>query len=162
MQVKQHVGVADHLLEDYDANVQRILRAEGDGSDDVDVLRGQLERVYANVWEQLDAAAAVTRAAGRSTSSYEEIRTDPRLTTFVAVAGLSSRVTKIEHGYTRDKITTVTILHDNRLGLELARSASVALKAQWPEVDWTPAKPRPEDDLRPRGLGGLFARLLGR
>ena len=40
-----------------------------------------------------------------------------------------------------------------------ARHASAALKAAWPDIDWTPPAPLGDRDLRPHGL---FSRLLSR
>jgi hypothetical protein len=160
--VKQSVQMADFLLADYEANAQRLLSAETTGNDDVSVLRGQCERLYANVWEQLDEAAGKTAAAGRSVTTYRAIRTNPNVRVFGAVDGFSARVTNIEHRRNVDIVTTETTLHDNRVGLAYARQAIAALEAAWPDIDWTPAADEPDVDLRPRGLGGLLGRLFGR
>jgi len=49
-------------------------------------------------------------------------------------------------------------IHQNGEGLAAAEQAVAAMRAAWPELDFTPA-PAPDVDLRPRGF---LSRLFGR
>ena len=71
---------------------------------------------------------------------------------------MTSEVVDVQHGFDKDIYTVRGTAKVNQRGIDSARAASAALKAAWPDIDWTP--PAPIDiDLRPRGF---FARLFGR
>lgn len=157
-QVKQNVLIADDLLLQFRSVAGRITHAMASQQDsDLSSLRAESERLYRGIWEHLDAAAAQTRSAGRSTDAYAAIRATAD--TAVGVTGARADVVGIEHKATKDIYTIEATTSLNGHGLDSAAQASAALKATWPDVDWTPPAPAPDVDLRPRGL---LSRLFGR
>jgi hypothetical protein len=156
-QVKQNVQIADDLALQFQSVVGKITAAAASQKDmDLSALRAESERLYVGIWEHLDVAAAHTRNAGRSTDGYAAARA--QTDTAVGVMDVTSEVVGIQHGLTRDTYTVRGTARLNQRGIESARLASAALKAAWPDIDWTP--PALLDiDLRPRGF---FARLFGR
>ncbi|HUS31783.1 MAG TPA: hypothetical protein VMZ53_24945 [Kofleriaceae bacterium] len=157
-QVKQNVQIADDLALQFQAVAGRIAAAMASQQDsDLSALRAESERLYAGVWDHLDTAAAQTANAGRSTAAYATIRSSAD--TAVGVTGVASEITNVEHGYKKTTYTVQGSAKLNAQGIESARQASAALKAAWPDVDWTPPAPLGDIDLRPRGF---FARLFGR
>jgi hypothetical protein len=157
-QVKQNVQIADDLALQFQAVVGKIVAAAASQSDmDLSAHRAESERLYTGVWEHLDAAAAHTRNAGRSTDAYAALRA--KADTAVGVTGVSSEVVDVKYGTTKDVYTIQGSAKLNAHGIESARQASAALKAAWPDIDWTPPAPMPDIDLRPRGF---FSRLFGR
>jgi hypothetical protein len=157
-QVKQNVLIADDLALQFQVVVGRITAAAASQQDtDLSALRAESERLYVGIWEHLDVAAAQTRNAGRSADAYVALRANAD--TAVGVTNVSSEVVGVEHGWNKDVYTVRGSAKLNARGIESARSASAALKAAWPDVDWTPPAPLPDIDLRPRGF---FARLFGR
>ena len=124
---------------------------------DLSSQRAETERLYTGIWEQLDSAAAATRAAGRSTDAYAGIRS--AVDRGVGVSGVASHVTNIEHKAKHDVITTTGTVTYNAHGILAAKQAIATLEGAWPGVDWTPPAPEPDVDLRPRSF---FARLFGR
>ncbi|MDB4958886.1 MAG: hypothetical protein JWO36_6455 [Myxococcales bacterium] len=166
MQVRQSVLVAATLVDQYRIGVQRILGAwkQPDAGDDMSTMRADLERSYVAIWEQLDAAAKLTRSAGRNVASYDQIRSTPGLEVNVAVANVSEVYlgTEIRGASTYAKFEA-TVTHNGQ-GVSLARTAVSALQAAWPELDWAVAD-EPVVDLRPGGFGRIvlgLSRLFGR
>ena len=72
---------------------------------------------------------------------------------------VKNEVIGISYGIKRDIVHVQATVTMNAQGIDLARRASAALKASWPDLDWTPAPATPDVDLRPRGL---LSRLFGR
>jgi hypothetical protein len=158
-QVRQSVWVAESLIGQYEQVMRRYMAAwQQQNEPEMSVLRGEIERVYPSIWEHLDDAAAKTRGVGRGTEGYAAVRGRPGLEVGAAIANVRERVVGIEHKLTKTVVKSELSVHHNAEGLAHARDAVAALKAAWPELDWTPPK-EPEVDLRPRGL---FARLFGR
>lgn len=157
-QVKQNVLIADDLLLQFRSVAGRITHAMASQQDsDLSALRGESERLYAGIWEHLDAAAAQTRAAARSTDAYVAIRATADRS--VGVTNVRAELLSIESKGDKDIYHTRAETSFNGNGLASAAQASAALKATWPDVDWTPVAPMPDVDLRPRGL---LSRLFGR
>ncbi|HTL31741.1 MAG TPA: hypothetical protein VL326_01385 [Kofleriaceae bacterium] len=157
-QVKQNVQIADDLALQFQSVVGRITAAAASQRDmDLSALRAESERLFIGIWEHLDAAAAHTRHAGRSTEGYATARS--HTDTAVGVMDVTSEVIDVEHLMNKDVYTVRGTAKVNQRGIDSARQASAALKAAWPDVDWTPPAPMPDIDLRPRGF---FARLFGR
>jgi hypothetical protein len=159
-QVRQSVMIANDLVAQFQAIASKLAAAAA-GTDDSELpqLRAEAERVYAGIWEQLDAAAALTCAVGRSIESYSAIRSSPDLEAHIGIGDVTSEVIGIESGARHDIVTVEGSVTTNSRGLAHARRAIQALQAVWPDVDWTPAAPPSEVDLRPRGL---LSRLFGR
>jgi hypothetical protein len=157
-QVRQAVMIAADLHEQCKLLIPRILRAGlGDQTEqDESAMRAELERCYGGIWEQLDVAARLTRAAGRDTARYNRIRAEPGIDHRQLLRGTSQQVIAED-----DKFYTVENRADvDNDALGGARQAVAAMRDAWPELDFTPA-PAPVVDLRPRGFG-LFARLFGK
>lgn len=166
MQVRTSVLVARTLIDEY-ATVRQRFIAAWKASDDTEqsVVRAELERVYGAIWEQLDAAARQTEAAGRSIASYVAIRTDPSLDPAVAVKDLREHSqavgTEFRGGKSWTRIRSTLEMHDNGRGLDSARDATAALQDAWPELDWRDAAAdEPVPDLSTGG--GKLARWFGR
>jgi len=163
--VKQHVQLAEMLLDQYGQVVERMLRAWWNANDDkgsvlesedAEVLGAEAQRLYAGTWEQLDGAAAAARAAGRPVEAYAAILAAgvDRATAIRGVTFKHSTAVKLRRTYDRTQLT----LEQNEAGLAAAREAVAGFHAAWSELDWTPHV-EPEVDLRPRGLlGRLFNR----
>ncbi len=159
-QVRQSVMIADDLVTQFQVIARKMAAAAADTDDsELPQLRAEAERVYTAIWEQLDAAAALSVATGRSISGYTAIRSSPELEAHVGIGGVTSEVIGIREGRKHDIVTVQGSVATNSQGLEHARRAIQALQAVWPDIDWTPAPPPPEVDLRPRGL---LSRLFGR
>ena len=157
-QVKQNVLIADDLLLQFRSVVGRITHAMASQQDsDLSSLRGESERLYAGIWEHLDVAATQSRSAGRSTDAYAAIRATADRS--VGVTNAHADVVGVQHKTNVDIYTVEAKTSFNAKGIEAAAQASAALKATWPDVDWTPPAPMPDVDLRPRGL---LSRLFGR
>lgn len=163
--VKQHVQLAELLLEQYGQVVERMLEAwwhanDDRGSlvqaDDASVLGAEAQRLYAGVWEQLQEADAAARAAGQPVLAYAAIRATPGLDRVTAIRGVTfTHATATKRGRTYDRAQLA--LDQNDAGLAAARAAVAAFQAAWPAIDWT-RQVEPEVDLRPRGL---LSRLFG-
>lgn len=169
MQVRSSVLVARTLIGEYEGVVRRMLNAySAKDADEQDSCRAEVERVHAAIWEQLDGAAKLTRAAQRGTSAYAEIRANPDLV--VGAAVLASKESEPEHVGTRreggkkiDTYRTTLEVHHNGAGVRRARDAAAALEHAWPEVDWHDASAdEPVPDLTPNGIGAKLARFVGR
>jgi hypothetical protein len=159
-QVRQCVLIADDLVAQFQSVVGRMAKAASQQDDsEVPVLRAEGERLYGAIWEHLDDAAQKTHAAGRPTEDYATLRSAPGLNAAVGVSDVRSDVIGITAGFRKDIVHVQATVTMNAQGIDLARRASTALKAAWPEIDWTPAPPTPDVDLRPRGL---LSRLFGR
>lgn len=159
-QVRQSVLIADDLAMQFQDVVSKMARLAASQDDsEVPLLRAEGERLYGAIWEHLDDAAQKTRAAGRSVDAYDTLRSAPGLNASVGVADVRSDVIGITHGTKKDMVHVQGTVTMNAQGIDLARRASGALKASWPELDWTPAPATPDVDLRPRGL---LSRLFGR
>ena len=170
MQVRSSVLVARTLIDEY-ATAQKRFVAAWRAQDDTEqgLIRAELERVYGAIWEQLDAAAKKTEAAGRSIAEYIEVRNDPTLDTAVAVKDVreTARVAGTEYrgGQSWTTVRRRLHMHDNESGLDSARRATKALEGAWPELDWRDTSAdEPVPDLTTGGgkiakwLGKLFAR----
>jgi hypothetical protein len=158
-QVRQSVWIADSLITQYASVMARYMDAwKDDNPIEMSVLRGEIERVYPAIWEHLDQAAATTREAGRSLESYAAVRANPGLERGAAIADVQERVVGMEYKLTKTVVKSELTVRHNHEGVALARQAAAALRATWPELDWTPPA-EPDVDLRPRGL---FARLFGK
>lgn len=120
------------------------------------VLRAEIERVYAAIWEHLDDAATKTRAASRSTAAYATLRSS--IDASAAIANVNEKYAGMDPGFTRVKATFELTVRHNQEGIEQATRAIAALQDVWPDLDWRPVE-QPEVDLRPRGL---LSRLFGR
>lgn len=163
-QVKQSLGVAAALIEQYRELVEHLAAAGARGdSDDASTTRAQIERVYASIWEQLDTAAQLTREAGRQARDYDNLRAQTE-TREAAVQATSERVTDIERKGSKTHITFEHTVHHNDLGLALASQATSSLEDAWPELTWTDDA-SDDTDLRPGGIHRVvrgIARLFGR
>jgi len=158
-QVRQSVWIAESLIAQYLGVLRRYQGAWKVGDEgEMSVLRAELERVYPSIWEHLDGAAAKSRAAGRAPEAYAAIRSRPGLDVRTAITDVQERVVGVKHEVDRSIYTSQLTVQHNTDGVALARDAAAALKAAWPELDWTPPK-EPDVDLRPRGF---FARLFGK
>lgn len=159
-QVRQSVWIADDLALQFQSVVTKMAQVASSRDDsDVPLLRAEGERLYGAIWEHLDDAANKSRNAGRAVDAYDTIRTAPGLNATVGVADVNSEVIGISHGIKKDIVHVKATVTMNAQGVDLARRASAALKAAWPDLDWTPAPAMPDVDLRPRGL---LSRLFGR
>ncbi len=154
-QVREVVLIADDLLVQFRTLVVQMVRQAAGGGVDLSEMRAESRRLYSAVWERLDEAAAMTLEAGRSVEAYDDIREDPGLDVQTAFGGNS--------------ITTDISAENSGGGVLLARKASAALKAAWPDIDWTAAAPSPSPSPSPSPepepearRPGLFARLFGR
>jgi hypothetical protein len=158
-QVRQPILIADSLIAQYRDVVRQFIQAWKDDNDpEMSVQRAHIERVYTGIWEQLDDAARTTQAAGRSIDAYLAIRHAPGLVVGAAIAGTSEKLVGIKDGLRMSTFTFQLKIHQNGEGLAAAEQAVAAMRAAWPELDFTPA-PAPDVDLRPGGfLGRLFRR----
>jgi len=158
-QVRQGIWIAESLVAQYGDVLRRYKQMWQEQRDtEQSALRAELERLYPAIWEHLDGAAELTRKAGRDRTAYDQIRNTPGLERAAAIAEVAERhVGSALKGLDTVHTFELTIKH-NAEGLQFALRAAQAIKAAWPELDWTPPQ-EPEVDLRPRGF---FARLLGR
>jgi hypothetical protein len=162
-QVRQSVNISRDLADQFWQVLQAI--AEGaSGKDDSELSqhRAQAERIYTGIWENLDAAAQMTRNAGRSIAAYEAIRFSPAVDPSVGVTGVKTELVDVKHSWNKVTYTFEGSANANTTGVQAARRAMTTLEDAWPELDWTRPAPMPDVDLRPKGLGGLIGRLLGR
>jgi hypothetical protein len=158
-QVRQPLLIADSLIAQYRDVVRQFIQAWKDGNDaEMSVQRAHIERVYTGIWEQLDDAARTTQGAGRSIDGYLAIRHAPGLVVGAAVADTTEKLVGVTPGVRKTTYTFELKIHQNGEGLAAAEQALGAMRAAWPELDFTPA-PAPDVDLRPRGL---LSRLFGR
>lgn len=154
-QLRQHVQIAEGLLEQYPDALARFMAAWKESEDaEMSVTRAEVERVYTGLWEQLDAAARLTEGAGRAADRFRELRATPGLEVGAAIFDTRERVAGVTPGLRGTKVTSELTVQHNTHGVELARQAVRALQAAWPELDWTPPE-TPDVDLRPGGLGRL-------
>lgn len=158
LQVRQHVQIAEGLIDQYPEAMSRFMNAYKEADDaEMSVSRAELERVYTGIWEQLDAAARMTETAGRTVGEYRAIRSTPDLEVGAAIFDTRERVAGLSPGIGGTKVRSQLTVQHNTRGVELARRASRALQAAWPDVDWTPPE-IPDVDLR---SGGAIGKLLG-
>jgi len=156
-QVRQHVQIAEGLVEQYPEALERYLTAWSESNEaEMSVTRAEVERVYTGIWEQLEAAARLTEGAGRSAARYREVRATPGLEVGAAIFNTDERVIGVKPVLRGTKVKAELSVQHNSEGLELAGQAMRALQEVWPELDWTPPE-TPDVDLRPRGLGGWIA-----
>lgn len=158
-QVRQPILIADTLIAQYRDVVRLYVQAWKDDNDpEMSVQRAQIERVYTGIWEQLDDAARTTQTAGRSIDGYLAIRHAPGLVVGAAVADTSEKLVGVKPGIGKTIYKFELKIHQNGEGLAAAEQAVAAMRAAWPELDFT-AAPTPDVDLRPRGF---LSRLFGR
>jgi hypothetical protein len=159
VQVRQCVQIADGLVGQYSDVMKRFTQAwQHDNEAEMSVLRAEVERIYAGIWEQLDDAAAQTRAAGRSIDDYAAIRNSRALDAGAAIANVNERFVGFEPGISKGKAKFELSVRHNAEGIAHAKQAIAALQATWPELDWKPFD-EPQVDLRPKGLlSRLFRR----
>lgn len=158
-QVRQHVQIAEGLIDQYPEVMARFMTAWKESEDaEMSVTRAEVERVYTGIWEQLDAAARLTEDAGRSADRFREIRATPGLEVGAAIFDTRERVAGVSPGLRGTKVKSELTVKHNVQGVDLARQATRALQAIWPELDWTPPE-MPDVDLRPGGLGRLVVGL---
>jgi len=81
-QVKQQVWIAEGLIDQYGDILRRYMKAWSSQEEaECHVLHGEIERVYLEIWEQLDGAAKLTQSTGRTTDD-SQIRARPDLVTW--------------------------------------------------------------------------------
>lgn len=158
------MGVAATLIDQYRQLVDGLAAAgaRGDG-DEQSVNRAHIERVYSSIWEQLDAAARLTRDAGRSISGYDNLRAETE-TRQAAISGTSDEVVDVKHRGDKTHYTIEHTVHYNGRGLVLANLAASALRDAWPDLAWSDDA-TPDADLRPGGVHRVIrgiARLFGK
>jgi hypothetical protein len=159
VQVRQCVQIAEGLVGQYSDVMNRFTQAwKDDNESEMSVLRAEVERIYAGIWEQLDDAAAKTRAAGRSTDGYVAVRQSRALDAGAAIASVNEKFVGISPGISKGKAKFELTVRHNAEGIAHARQAIGVLQSLWPELDWKPVD-EPQVDLRPKGLlSRLFRR----
>ncbi len=152
--------IAEGLIDQYTDAMARFTTAWKDSEDaEMSVVRAEVERVYTGIWEQLDAAAELTEATGRSAGQYREIRLTPGLEVGAAIFDARERVAGISPSIRGAQVRSELTVQHNVSGVDLARRAARDLKEQWPELDWTPPD-EPDVDLRPAGFGRVVGWLV--
>ncbi|HEY4057960.1 MAG TPA: hypothetical protein VGM39_15200 [Kofleriaceae bacterium] len=161
--VMQALGIAQALVDTHQDVLSRYLSAVARGDESTaDVTRGEAERSFSGIWDQLDTAAKLTRSAGRDTSRYDQISSTGAATGVSIPEAATRREVSVEVGQFTTTRTYLATMHSNNQGLNLARQALMSLWAVWPELQAQQvASNQPVADLRPGGIMGFISRLFG-
>src|SRR5688572_28067852 len=125
MQVRQHVQIAEGLIDQYPEAMDRYMTAWKESEDaEMSVTRAEIERVYTGIWEQLDAAARLTESAGRAADQFRQIRSTPGLEVGAAFFDTRERVAGITPGIGKTTVKSELTVKHNAQGIELARKAT--------------------------------------
>ncbi|HEY4179983.1 MAG TPA: hypothetical protein VGM90_24240 [Kofleriaceae bacterium] len=162
--VMQALGIAQALVDTHRDVLQRYTRAVAGGDESTaDVTRGEAERSFSGIWDQLDTAAKLTREAGRDTSGYDQVSASGASHGVSIPEAATRREVAVEYGQFTTTRTYLATLHANDQGLNLARQALMSLWSAWPELaaQQNAASSQPVADLRPGGIFGFISRLFG-